>query len=661
MLLIIYEQENGLTLNQIEKYLNCDDNSENKNTINTPDIYREEDFLKENNTFDEMIKRINPDLENFGLLPYLLFKVKANNKKVKRKLIQKILKNDGIDNYEQYLENNFDDCGDFYAVSFKFWNLLMNENEEAPEYINNSDIAEYSILVKEEDLLQEKITLLERENINKQDNEKNKKADKKNKKNVQKKQDNNQKVENQEKEKGNEIKEGENKNNEENKDSQKDKDDSKKNDNNNEAQIVTQLASLKRGKKYREDFIILCGELYKLIKNNYRFDYIIKFRKFQNIIQMKKEKNNNKKEEKKEKKEEKKEEIKEEKKEEVKEEKKEEAKEEEKDEEYIKNEKLIKEKLNKFVVDVDKGLISKIKEGNGCYILNEIDFYPIKVYVQSLGNMVRMIENAKTMYKNLKEAIALLKLPKREQDIIRAEKKKKRDLLNKRKQKYNYLVDNLNSKRMWREIDEKEYAKKASQIQEQFKDLFDKPEKTGSDYVTDITLQEFLDTLKIYRNTLLLEKQNNLTLYHRHKTCKEISNEILKLNPALKNRKIDIYYYLFSSRTIFKPENNYEFEKEGKDSEDFMCIFIDIYNEKGENFNHLLNEKEKEQKINKEESEEQKDKMKEEPKKEKEKKKDKTEKNERTRKENGFGRKRTKKVRKGTKRKTKKTTKRARN
>ena len=288
MLLTIHGQENGLTLNQIEKYLNCDDNSENKNSIDTPDLYKEEDFLKENDALDEMIKSINPHLENFGLLPYLLFKVKANNKKVKRKLIQKTLKNDGIENYDQYLENHFDDCDDFYAVSTKFWNLLMDENGEAPEYINNSDIAEYSNLVKEEDLLQEKISLLERENFNKQE----KKADKKNKKNEPKKQDKNQKIENQEKEKekekekGNEVKEGENKNSEENKDNQKDKDDNNKKDNDNETQIITQLANLKRGKIYRKDFIILCGELYKLIKNNYRFDYIIKFRKFKNTFQL---------------------------------------------------------------------------------------------------------------------------------------------------------------------------------------------------------------------------------------------------------------------------------------------------------------------------------------------------------------------------------------
>ena len=283
--------------------------------------------------------------------------------------------------------------------------------------------------------------------------------------------------------------------------------------------------------------------------------------------------------------------------------------------------------MNRFVVDVDKGLISKIRKGNGGYfILNEIDFYPIRVYVQSLGNMVRIMEKAKIMYKNLNEAIAILKLPKKEQDAIKAEKKKKRDALNKRKQKYNDLIDSLNTKRMWREINDKEYAIKISQIQEMYKDILDKPEKGGNDYVTDITLQEFLDTLKKYRNTILLEKQNNLTFYQRHKTCKEISDEILKLNPGLKNKKMDIYYYLFSSKTLFPPENNYEFEKEGKDSEDFICILIDIYNDKGENFNHLLDEKEKERKVNKEESEEQKEKIKEEPKKEKEKDKKKTEK-----------------------------------
>ena len=80
MLLTIYDQENGLTSKQIEKYLNCNDNSENNKEIITQETYGEEDFLKENNTIDEMIKSINPHLENFGLLPYSLLKAKADNK-----------------------------------------------------------------------------------------------------------------------------------------------------------------------------------------------------------------------------------------------------------------------------------------------------------------------------------------------------------------------------------------------------------------------------------------------------------------------------------------------------------------------------------------------------------------------------------------------------
>ena len=174
-----------------------------------------------------------------------------------------------------------------------------------------------------------------------------------------------------------------------------------------------------------------------------------------------------------------------------------EVKEEEKDEEYIKNEKLINEKLNKFVVNVDKGLISSMRKRNDdCYILKEIDFYSIKVYVQTFGNIIRIIEKAKTMYKNLNEEIAILKMPKKEQYNIRIQKKKERDILNKRKDKYNDLINYLNNEKINGRINEKDYEIKVSQIQEMYKDIFDKLEKSGTDYATDITLQEFLDTLK---------------------------------------------------------------------------------------------------------------------------------------------------------------------
>ena len=178
-------------------------------------------------------------------------------------------------------------------------------------------------------------------------------------------------------------------------------------------------------------------------------------------------------------------------------------------------------------------------------------------------------------------------------------------------------MENLNYKYRYRDIGENEYRAKAIQLHEKYQDIFDKPEKDVNDYDTDITYKKFQDTLNQYRNTILLEKQNNITNYQRHKTCKEVTDDILRSNPGLKKKKINIYYYLFSSKTLCKPKNNYEFEKEGRESEDFICVIIDIYSEKGENFYQLLLNKENEEKVNKEESEKEKEKTKEESKKEK--------------------------------------------
>ena len=78
----------------------------------------------------------------------LLFKVKAKDKRIKRRLVKDILKNENIDNYEKYLENKFDEYDFYYAIDINFWNILMNENEEAPDYINNSKIAEEINIIK---------------------------------------------------------------------------------------------------------------------------------------------------------------------------------------------------------------------------------------------------------------------------------------------------------------------------------------------------------------------------------------------------------------------------------------------------------------------------------------------------------------------------------
>ena len=584
MLVTIYNSiDKKLTLSQIEKYLKFDP-PENGNTINANDVYGEEELLKENSVLDDIIKKINTEIENFGLLPYLLFKVKSNNKKVKRKLIQITLKNEGIDNCEKYLEKNFVDSNDFYAIDINFWNKLMNENEEAPEYVNNSNIAKVIDLVKTEDKLEQEIYELNMKKI-----QKSLKKDKNKKENPNKGNDPNNK------------KEEENKKNEENKNKENSNEESNNKDENSNKNedviIMTKQASLKKGLKYKKDFIILCGELYKLLKNNYKFDYLIKLKKITRAIKLKdnNKKEEIKKEEEKKDNEEKKEDKENEKKEKENENEKE-MKEEEDDEENEKKKKLINEKLDKFIYDEEKDLISKIiKRDDGNYSLNEIDIYPIKIYFQYFGAMVRTIEKAKKEYDKLNEKIKFLNMSEEEQNKINKQKKRESDIFDKKVSQYKEQRENLIEKVRYGEISGDEYKIRLNELQEKYKEIFKEPEKKANDYVTDITLSEFTDTLKKYKNTILIDNKDDIKLYQRYKTYKDILNDILNSNPEFRNRKFDAYYFKCEIGRLNIPPNNYNFESEGKVDEELICVLIDMYNNEGKCFHQLLLDKEKEQ------------------------------------------------------------------
>ena len=596
-----------LTLSQIERYLKLD-SSENENIININEIYEEEELLKENSILDNMIKKINSEIENFGLLPYLLFKVKTNNKKVKRKLIQIILKNEGIDNCDKYLEKNFVDSDDFYAIDINFWNKLMNENEEAPDYVNNSNIAEVIELTKEEGKLEQEIYDLNQKNYQKslKKNEKKDKTENIDKGNIKKeenKKNNNIKEEETKKKEENNIKENDIKENNNKESNIKDENDNK----NEDIIIMTKQANLKKGLKYKKDFIILCGELYKLLKNNYKFDYLIKLKKINKIIRLKDNKNNDKKEnssqneEEKEKKEEKKESNKEKKEEQENKEKESEEKEKEKEKEKEENEEnerkkqLINEKLDKFIYDEEKDLISQIiKRDDGIYILIEIDFYPIKIYFQYFGGMIRTMEKAKKTYDKLNEKIRFLHMPEEEQNKINKEKKREREIFTKKVNKYKEQIEYLESQAMNSEISGEEYKNKIKELQEKYKEIFKEPEKKANDYITDITLSEFIETLKKYKNTLLIDNKDEIKLYQRYKTYKDILNDILNSNPEFKNRKFDTFYFKCESGRLFIPTDNYKFENEGKTNDEFICVLIDMYNNEGQHFHQLLMDKEQE-------------------------------------------------------------------
>ena len=303
----------------------------------------------------------------------------------------------------------------------------------------------------------------------------------------------------------------------------------------------------------------------------------------------------------------------------------------EKQNKEIKNEKidknmeiLIKEKLNQLVFDEDKETLTKIVKGNNDnkYILNELDFYPIHIYVNSFGMMVRMMEKAKKDYEKLEENKKFVQLSEKEQKKLINKENKEKEKKHKKIIKYKSKKEELDYDRAYGNMSQEDYEKNLKKLHDKFKDIFTKKEKDENDYEVDITMKELKNNLIRYKNNILLDKKDEIKLFSRYQTYKDFKEKISG-NPSLREKKIDIYYFLFNSGKLFIPEDNYIIKKEGEESEEFINIIVDIYNNEGKNFYKLLEDKEKWENINKEEVEQENNKIK--GKKEKDKNKNKKE------------------------------------
>ena len=612
MISFINKNEEKISFGEIAKYLKIvkkekkkeENNDENKNEIKeenkneiieennimenndaNDELFDEESFMK-NERIENLVKNMNPSIEKFGLLPYLDFRLKTDDKKIRKRLINDLLKDNNFVNHEKFLESQFEDCDYFYPINIDFWNILIDPNKDAPDYINNSNIAEEIVIEKEEDRYRK----IENERIKKIFEEEKKKKEEK------------------EKKKNKNTNNNASKQAEENNKKEKDKEKENNKEQNKIEEIITKNARLKKGVKYNKDFIIICGQLFNFLKNNYKFDYIIKIKKMQEIIDISK---NNKNEEKKEN-EKPKEKEKEENKNNQEQEKKDEEKEKEKkeEEEYLnKKENFVKEKLDKFIIDDEKGFITKItrydsdpknKENEGKYILNELDFYPVQVYTKTFGVLVREIEKAKIKYDELEKQRQYNLLSDKEKKKIIDQKNRENQLLHDKVEKYGELKVKLENKVLNHVMSHEEYKLKIKALQEQYKEIFQEKEKTIYDYEVDIGMSEFIDTLAVYKDEILCDNSKNIFLRQRYKTFKDIKRKILKDNYKILNDKTyKIYYYYFSTKTLFIPDDDFCFENEGKAYEPFVCIIVDIYNDKGENFYDLLGKKEKDKEKNK--------------------------------------------------------------
>ena len=185
---------------------------------------------------------------------------------------------------------------------------------------------------------------------------------------------------------------------------------------------------------------------------------------------------------------------------------------------------MVKEKLDKYILDENQGFISKIvKLNENTYVLYELDFYPVQIYEKSFGMMVRAIEKAKIWYEKLNEQKAYIQLPEKEQNKIKKEKEKKQEKINKKIEKYKEKRYKIDNQLRYNEISQEEYDIKRKELHDKYEDIFQKREKAQNDYEVDISMEEFKDTLVKYKNNLIKEKIGEIKLYPRYKTPRAVT------------------------------------------------------------------------------------------------------------------------------------------
>ena len=212
--------------------------------------------------------------------------------------------------------------------------------------------------------------------------------------------------------------------------------------------------------------------------------------------------------------------------------------------------------------------------------------------------MVREVERVKEKYDLLEKNKLFNEASEKDKRRIIEEQNREKKQIENKKQDYYNRKENLQNKFMRNIISSEEFNAKIKELHEEYSDIFEKKEKTKSDYEVDISLNEFIETFATYMNDLLADSDKGINLKQRYKTYKDIKRKILNDNgEILSGKKFNIYYFLCSSKTLFIPSDNFSFEKDDNNYESVVGIIVDIYNEKGECFYDLLAKKQKEQDL----------------------------------------------------------------
>ena len=414
-------------------------------------------------------------MEILGLLPFLRYNVKPVDPKLKKKIINFILNNKTV--YD-YLSDNFEMNSKFYPINMDFWKSIIDSEKIPQDQVNNSIIAEEDPIFN---LQLEK----KPKNMNKE----------KDNKNI------NNNIEEQKEKKTNKPK----------------------------------IGKLRDNIKYKEDFVIICGDLFNKIVQYFEIDYIIELPKIIKYLPNENNNNNNNKEEK-------------------------------------TDNKSYKLEIN-LEFNLEFNYLYKYENNTILYI---IDFYPIKTLQIKFSEIIDNIEKERKMVKENQNQNE--KKTKNNEDIYLQEYEK------------------LNNLFFGQMIEKSQYNEKLKILNEKFKDVNDKYENQNNIETTKLRKSDLKEILVKKYNSLIINNLSKIKKDTRFRTVTEIKDLIVKEgNGSISYNDFNILFSTFNN-SLYEPkiENNYINNSVNNFVNDFVLIIIDERNKAGQTYLSILDKNENE-------------------------------------------------------------------
>ena len=321
------------------------------------------------------------------------------------------------------------------------------------------------------------------------------------------------------------------------------------------------IGKLQEDLEYGKHYVIICGELFQKISDNFEFDYLIKLDKVTKYLpNMKKEEDSHK----------------------------EKASSEKKD-------KIIEEKLE---INKERNCLSKKGNEKNCIKEYIVDFYPVKIIQMTMTKLINYCEKEKKILDDKKEQEEWEKKSKEEKEKILKEQEITKKNIEIRSKQYMESVNKLQNLMIKGGIEKSLYDEKIKILNEQYKDIFEDENEETSE-VTKLKKSEFFEILKIILKDIVSSNKSKLQKQSRYSTLTELKDILIYFNNNLKSDKFNLMYYTLENKFIIPKDEASLIENRIKE---FALVIIDIKNNEGESNLSILERNEKNKKEEKKET-----------------------------------------------------------